>query len=128
LSDFSENTHISLNNVKLLVGGAGLPWNVRTYEKPAIDTLWQTEEKPFYTTIKGKTGETFSASPVLSLITGALCMKHNKIIGTGYDPLQTGLGNLAPQSALNHAFETGDITFVNSIHMGGNTVTVALQK
>ncbi|MEY4538804.1 MAG: hypothetical protein RLZZ306_561 [Bacteroidota bacterium] len=128
LEDFRDNRNINFDQVSLVVGAAGMPWNVREYEAPAINEVWKNSTKPFYTTVKGFVGEGLSASPITSLITAAMCLKNDTIIGSSYNPQQTGLGGSAPKSAISYDFEEEDIVLVNSIHMGGNTVTVALKK
>jgi 3-oxoacyl-[acyl-carrier-protein] synthase II len=128
LVDFSESRQIDLEQVSLIVGASGMPWNVREYEAPVINDLWKNSTKPFYTTVKGAVGEGFSSSPITSLITGALCLQNDTVVGSGYNPQQVGLNGAAPKLAVSYSFEDDDIALVNSIHMGGNTVTVALKK
>ena len=122
-----QQTGIRPDEVALLVGGGGLPVHIRGYETPAIRSVWGEEQTPRYTNVKAHTGETFSASPVLSLLTGALCLHEQKVIGTLYDPDQLGLSDAATAHTIDHAFTPGQYAFVNSIHMGGNTVTLAIR-
>ena len=128
LEDFRESRNINFDQVSLVVGASGMPWNVREYEAPVINEIWENSTKPFYTTVKGVVGEGFSSSPITSLITAALCLQNDTIVGSGYNPQQVGLGGSAPKLAISYNFEEEDIALVNSIHMGGNTVTVALKK
>jgi 3-oxoacyl-[acyl-carrier-protein] synthase II len=128
LEDFRDDRNIDFDQVSLMVGASGMPWNVREYEAPAINAIWKNSTKPSYTTVKGLVGEGFSSSPITSLITAALCLQNDTIIGSGYNPQQVGLGGSAPKLAISYNFEDDDIALVNSIHMGGNTVTVALKK
>jgi 3-oxoacyl-[acyl-carrier-protein] synthase II len=127
LENFCKINAFHTEDIKLIVGASCLPWNIREYEKPAIESLWGNN-KPKYTTIKGKTGETFSGSHMMALLTGALCMQNNKVAGTGYDSVQTGLEGFAPKDTIDYDFEEGSLAFVNTIHYGGNTVTIALKK
>ena len=122
-----QRTGIRPEEVALLVGGGGLPAHIRGYETPAIREFWDESQTPLYTNVKAHTGETFSASPLLSLLTGALCLHENKVIGTLYDPDQLGLPDVASNKTIDHTFTAGQYAFVNSIHMGGNTVTLALR-
>ena len=128
LRTLCEQTGIHPDEVALLVGGGGLPNHIRQYETPAIRSVWGTGKSPRYTNVKAHTGETFSASPLLSLLTGALCLHHHKVTGTLYDPVQMGLSDMATTDTIDHAFSPDDYAFVNSLHVGGNTVTMALRS
>lgn len=128
LRDFCDRLPALREAVRLVVGGAGLPWHIRDYEAPALKTLWGQDEAPAYTTIKGRTGETFSASPIMSLLAGALCLKNDTVVGTGYDSGQTGLGDQAPTYTRPQTFGPGAYALVNSVHLGGNTVTIAITR
>ena len=92
-----------------------------------MKTLWPAEALPRYTNVKAHTGETLSASPMLSLLTGALCLFHHKVAGTLYDPAQFGLTGSASTHTADHHFAPTDYALVNSLHVGGNTVTMALR-
>ena len=127
LHDLCEQTGIAPEAVALVVGGGGLPKHIRAYETAAIQTVWPTEALPRYTNVKAHTGEAFSASPILSLLTGALCLHHHKVAGTLYDPAQLGLAGSASASTVDHQFAPTDHAFINSLHTGGNTVTMALR-
>lgn len=127
LRTLCAQTGIRPNEVALLVGGGGLPNHIRNYETPAIRSVWGTDRTPRYTNVKAHTGETFSASPLLSLLTGALCLHHHKVTGTLYDPAQMGLADTATTDTIDYAFSPDDYAFVNSLHVGGNTVTMALR-
>lgn len=128
LLDFSKDRNINLQKVSLMVGASGMPWDICQYETPVINQLWENDAKPYYTNVKGLVGEGFSSSPITSLITGALCLQNDVIVGSGYDSQQVGLGEFAPQITVEHTFNSNDIALVNSVHMGGNLVTVALKK
>lgn len=122
-----QRTGIRPDEVALLVGGGGLPAHIRAYETPAIRDFWHDAPVPRYTNVKAHTGETFSASPLLSLLAGALCLHEHKVIGTLYNPDQLGLADVATTHTIDYPFSPGQYAFVNSIHMGGNTVTLALR-
>ncbi len=128
LTEFSQNSQIDPANVGLFVGGGGLPWHIRGYEAPVLRDLWKDEALPAYVNIKGRTGETFSGSPTMSLLAGALCLRDNVVVGSGYLPEQTGLAPVAPTDTQPHPFAAGSTAFVHSLHVGGNAVTVALRK
>lgn len=128
VQDLCEQAQIDPAAVALVVGGGGLPKHIRTYETSAMKTLWPTKEAlPRYTNVKAHTGETLSASPMLSLLTGALCLFHNKVVGTLYDPEQLGLAGAASAHTADYNFSPSDYALVNSLHVGGNTVTMALR-
>jgi 3-oxoacyl-[acyl-carrier-protein] synthase II len=112
--------------VALLVGGGGLPAHIRAYEAPAMRAVWGAEAGPRYTNVKAHVGDTLSASPLLSLLTGACSLHRHKLIGTRYDPAQLGLPQAATTHTTDHRFGADDYAFVNSLHVGGNTVTMAL--
>jgi 3-oxoacyl-[acyl-carrier-protein] synthase II len=128
LTEFCQNSQIDPASVNLFVGGGGLPWHIRNYEAPALYNLWTNDSLPAYVNIKGRTGETFSGSPVMSLLTGALCLRDNVVVGSGYTPVQTGLPTAAPEYTIDHTFAAGSTAFVHSLHVGGNAVTIALRK
>ncbi|QHV96217.1 beta-ketoacyl synthase N-terminal-like domain-containing protein [Spirosoma endbachense] len=128
LTEFCQNSQIDPSGVDLFVGGGGLPWHIRDYETPAIQDLWADSSLPAYANIKGQTGETFSASPIMSLLAGALCLRDNVVIGTGYEPAQVGLPTVAPKRTTDRVFGAGATAFVHSLHVGGNAVTLAIRK
>jgi 3-oxoacyl-[acyl-carrier-protein] synthase II len=122
-----RQTGIRPAEVALLVGAGGLPAHIRDYEAPAIRAVWGSDPAPRYTNVKAHVGETLSASPLLSLLTGALCLHRHKVTGTRYDPARLGLPDEATTDTIDHAFADTDYAFVNSLHVGGNTVTMALR-
>ena len=69
--------------VGLVVGASCLPWQMKEYEMEAIKGLWNGSGV-HYTSIKGKTGESFGASALASLATAALSLKHNTVPGLGF--------------------------------------------
>lgn len=128
LTEFCQYSQIDPSRVELFMGGGGLPWHIRNYEAPAIHDLWADSSLPAYANIKGHTGETFSASPIMSLLAGALCLRDNVVVGSGYDPAQTGLPTVAPEHTIDRAFRSGTTAFIHSLHVGGNAVTLAIRK
>lgn len=128
LTEFCRHSRIDPAGVELFVGGGGLPWHIRAYEAPALRGFWAGHTVPAYVNIKGRTGETFSASPIMSLLAGALCLRDDVLVGSGYDPAQTGLPESAPVHSTDRVFTSGATAFVHSLHVGGNAVTLAIRK
>ncbi|MFC0186368.1 3-oxoacyl-(acyl-carrier-protein) synthase [Pseudarcicella hirudinis] len=129
MTSLLERTEIDKENVGLVVGGACLPWHIRDFEASVIKNIWK-DSSVYYTTVKGKTGETFSSSPIISLLTGAMCLSENAVTGTGYSPevLKGIAENIhIPETTLHHDSQK-PYALVNSLHKGGNTVSIMLKK
>ena len=130
LRDVLERSQIEPEAVGLVVGGACMPWHIRDFEAPVIRRVWG-DAPVQYTTIKSKVGETFSASPLLSLVTGALSLHHGQVPGTGYSASALGLSDndtFVAEPGCTPYNATKPYAIVNSLHAGGNTVSVLLKQ
>jgi 3-oxoacyl-[acyl-carrier-protein] synthase II len=130
MRDVLDRTNVAPAEVGLVVGGGCMPWHIRDFELPVVRKLWG-DEPVQYTTVKSKAGETFSASPMLSLLSGVLSLYHKQVPGTGYAPHRLGLTDTDPVQARQSATPYNDrkpYAMVNSLHAGGNTVSVLIKQ
>lgn len=120
-----DATGVNSENVGLAVGSSCLPGQIKEYEMKAIHDL-VGDRSIHYTTLKSRLGETFGSSDLIALATGALSLKNDVVPGTGFpsDLFETN-GIRVPQK---HVASTAQVALVNSLHIGGNTTSVVLQK
>jgi len=83
-------------------------------ERKAIETIF-CNKTPLLTTNKWKVGHTFGASGMLSLEMAILMLRHQKYIGTPFNPNE-------------EAPKTIDKIMVNAVGFGGNAVSVLLSR
>lgn len=120
-----QTTGVDVGNVDLVVGSSCLPGQIKDYEMRAIHDV-VGDRNIHYTTLKGRLGETFGSSDLIALATGALSLKNNVVPGTGYpSTLFETNGIKVPQK---HVGSSVQVAMVNSLHIGGSTTSVVLQK
>ena len=116
--------------VGLVVGASCLPWQIASYEFPAVQQIWHNDNV-HYTTIKARIGETFGGAPLMSLATGALSLAHNITPGTGLpdstveSPANISLSTYTREDRL---VADRDYAIVNNSFIGGNTTSTVLKK
>lgn len=125
-----RDAQCTAQDVGLVVGASCLPWQIASYELPVVREMWYGDEVR-YTTIKGKTGETFGGASLVSLAVGALSLTHDTVPGTGF-PLRRfdqheGI-NLSEHTS-EHAYTADkNCVLVNTSHVGGNITSLVLKK
>ena len=128
--DALRDAHCSHQEVGLVVGTSCLPWQIASYELPALREIWPDEEL-LYTTIKSKIGETFGGASVTSLAVGALSLAHHLVPGTGFSTrrFEGNRGVVLPEQASSYS-PIGDkhCAIVNTGHIGGNVTSVVLRR
>ncbi len=130
MTDALRDGHCSYQEVGLVVGTSCLPWQIASYELPALREIW-SDENILYTTIKGKIGETFGGSSVTSLAVGALSLTHQIVPGTGFSAQHFKESNhvVLPENASNYSLiNDRSCAIVNTSHIGGNITSVVLRR
>lgn len=114
--------------LSFIMGASVLPWQAKEYEFPAINRI-NGDGSIKYTSVKSRTGETFSTGPLLSVAVAAKTLYHKAIPGTGWD-IPGGFFSLAEQEMLRTSVPVGDNAYclVNSIQVGGNTTSMLLKS
>lgn len=123
-----EISGIGPEQVSFIMGASTLPWQVNAYEVPAIEEVWKNEPVK-YSSIKCRTGETFSSSPVLSFALAAAYLSEGAIPGTGWP---ASLWQHNPQHIQMIAADESignepACCLVNSIQLGGNTTSAIIK-
>ncbi|MBD2754061.1 beta-ketoacyl synthase N-terminal-like domain-containing protein [Spirosoma validum] len=121
-----RRSNTSPSSVGLVVGGACLPQHLSGAEGNAIRRIWPTDDL-YYTTLKGRIGETFSASGIASLLTAALALRDKVVPGTGYASTEPTDGLRIPETTTTYESEK-DYALVNSWHASGNNVSLLLKR
>jgi len=125
---------LEIADISFIMGASSMPWQLQTYEMPAIRAVWM-DNPVMYTTIKVRLGETFASSQTISLAFAALSLYHRQIPGSG-------LRNAAMTCAMDGvtiAEKIMDLSdpdhpsrqhhcMVNSIQLGGNTSSIILSS
>lgn len=120
----------SSSEVGLVVGASCLPWQIDTYELPVLQELWYGDAVQ-YTTIKGKTGETFGGASLASLAVGALSLAQGTVPGTGFPAHLLSKHEGVNLSEHAHEYRPADAkpcVMVNTSHVGGNTSSFVLKR
>jgi 3-oxoacyl-[acyl-carrier-protein] synthase II len=118
-------TGVGSESVDLVVGSSCLPGQIKEYEMKAIHEVISNGHV-HYTNLKSRLGETFGSSDLTALATGALSLKYDIVPGTGWpaDSFEED-GIEVPEQ---HVASSKNIALINSLHIGGNTTSVVLQK
>ena len=125
-----RDARCTAQDVGLVVGASCLPWQIASYELPVLREMW-CGEGIHYTTIKGKTGETFGGAALVSVAVGALSLTHDTVPGTGFSHHLFGEhdGITLSEHASDPPHSAGkNCVLVNTSHVGGNVTSLILKK
>jgi 3-oxoacyl-(acyl-carrier-protein) synthase len=121
-----QSSGISVDKIDFIVGASCLPWQLLSYEMPAIRQIWKNVPVK-YTTVKSRTGETFSSAPPISFSVAAAALYNREIPSSGWKSASLKLRE-NPLVVIDRITDmTATYCLVNSIQVGGNTTAIVLK-
>lgn len=121
-----QTSEVGFEQIDFIMGSSCLPWQLQSYEMPAIKQIWK--ELPVnYTSIKSRTGETFSSSPPIAFSIAAAALYNKEIPSAGWQNHSWKLRE-NPVVLIDRIPDMpATYCLVNSIQIGGNTTAIVLK-
>jgi 3-oxoacyl-[acyl-carrier-protein] synthase II len=120
-------SEVEADKISFIVGASCMPWQLLSYEIPAITEVWN-DTAVKYTTVKSRIGETFSSGPAISFSLAAAALYNKEIPAIGWEKELWKENGSHVQVLTEKVGQASDYCLVNSIQVGGNTTAIVLKS